>query len=535
MNAIHRLPLILFLWLGLAPFAAAQSAPIRPDLLTLLPDDFAVCVVMHDLRGNTARWEQSAWLKTFRQSPLGKSYFDAPEVKQIEHWQSEMKKHFGLDWPTLRDDILGDTLIFAYTPGPKAKPDDERGLILLQVRKPERLLQVIDRLNDAQIREGKVKLTTHEYKGQTYHRRVEGNKTQHYIVKDSLAAVAPKEEILKAFLDRRAAPPKDSPWAKRFQRAGADSAFLTMCVNPRMLDAEILRTKKPSDPLPGYWKALDAIFVTASIRDDVDLRIAIQANVDKLPDWAQGAFTRTTPPSELWQRFPERSILTIAARTDFAGLADALKVLMPEKERAKLDPFKDIVPTIGPDWGVCVLPSKDAQQLPHVLFALAVKPAAKGLPLDQTLWVLVESVVQAHNQNNPKTPIRVQSITQEKVEIKYLTNDKLFPPGFQPAFAVKDGYLLVATTPDAIAHFRLHDKKPVEQNDTPILRVSAPELAKLLEHRQDHILASLTEKDAKKNLENVIGLLRLFERMTLSQHGDAGQATWRIRLTPASK
>ena len=38
-----------------------------------------------------------------------------------------------------------------------------------------------------------------------------------------------------------------------------------------------------------------------------------------------------------------------------------------------------------------------------------------------------------------------------------------------------------------------------------------------------------------KNLENVIGLLRLFDRATLSLHGDAGQATWSLRLTPAAK
>ena len=66
-----------------------------------------------------------------------------------------------------------------------------------------------------------------------------------------------------------------------------------------------------------------------------------------------------------------------------------------------------------------------------------------------------------------------------------------------------------------------------------MVRISAPELAKLLEHRREHILASLTEKDAKKNLENVIAFLGLFDRLTFSQQGNAGQATWTIRLTPA--
>jgi hypothetical protein len=87
--------------------------------------------------------------------------------------------------------------------------------------------------------------------------------------------------------------------------------------------------------------------------------------------------------------------------------------------------------------------------------------------------------------------------------------------------------------------FRLHDRRPDERKETPLMRLSAPELAKLLEHRREHILMSLTDRQqmspqgAKKNLENVIGLLGLFDHLTLSQHGNASQASWSIRLTPA--
>ena len=76
---------------------------------------------------------------------------------------------------------------------------------------------------------------------------------------------------------------------------------------------------------------------------------------------------------------------------------------------------------------------------------------------------------------------------------------------------------------------------------TRSLRLSAPELAKLLEHRREHILSSLTDHQqmsvpsAMKNLDNVIELLGLFEHLTLSQHANAGQASWTIRLTPAVK
>ena len=146
MNAITRPILILLAWLGVVQIASAQ---FRHELLSLIPDDFAVCFVMHDLKGNAAGWEKSDWLKSFRASPLGKSLRDGPEMQQLERIQADLKKHLDLDWPTLRDDFLGDTLILAYTPGPKDQPDDERGLFLLHVRKPDRLRQFIDRLNEA--------------------------------------------------------------------------------------------------------------------------------------------------------------------------------------------------------------------------------------------------------------------------------------------------------------------------------------------------------------------------------------------------
>jgi hypothetical protein len=554
---LRRLSLLVLLWLAAVPFAAAQTVPYRHDLLKLLPDDFAVCVVLHDLRGHAARWEQADWLKRFKQTPVGQALLDAAEMKHLDKFQSELKKHFDLDWPTVRDDILGDTLVLAYTPGPKTKPDEERGLFLLHVRKPEILHRLIDKLNKIQEKSGELKsLTEKEYKGNTFYCRQEAAKSNYYFFKDSLAVFTVKEESMHAVMDRLAAR-KETPWAKRFAQAGAERALVTMCVNPRMLDAELAPGGKKDDPLPSYWRALDAIFVTVSIQDDAELRIAIQADADKLPKWARPAFTQTIPNSSLWQRFPERSIVTFASQTDFAGGAEALKLLMPEKDRKKLtsdwqsgigavmrlDLFKDLLPNIGPDWGVCVLPSKDAKQLPAMMFALEVKPGTKDPPVDQTLLKAVEFfagfAVLDHNKNHPEAIIRVQSLKQGNVEVKYLSGDKAFPPGFQPACALKDGFLIFATWPEAIAEFRLRAKPAGAPKESVLLRISAPELAKLLDHRREHILSSLTAgqqmapEKAKQNLENVIALLGLFERVTLSQHGDAGQASWIIRLSPA--
>jgi len=47
-------------------------------------------------------------------------------------------------------------------------------------------------------------------------------------------------------------------------------------------------------------------------------------------------------------------------------------------------------------------------------------------------------VVGDYNTKNPDKLLQLQSVMQDKVRVKYLRNDKAFPPGFQPAYALKD-------------------------------------------------------------------------------------------------
>lgn len=554
MNACLR-ALLLILAFVHVPVASAQT--FRYDLLSLLPDDFAVSVVVHDLHGHSDRWEKSDWLKRFHQSPLGKTIADSPEMKQLVRWQDDVKTHLQIDWPTFRDEILGDTLILSYSPG--KNKNDEHGLFLLHARKPERLAALVERFNDVQKKSGELKsLTVREHNGKKYHRRVQGTKAQYYHLDGPLLAFSDNEDSLKGLLARRDSKSKDTAWAKRFEKAGAGDAVVTLCVNPRKLDPDFGDQVKKGDPLPSYWQGLDAVFVTLTIRQDAELRVAVQADVEQMPKWARAAFTKTAPASDLWQLFPERSLLTIAAKTDFAGTAEGLKQLVPEKDRKNvgdqwqqyvapvlsLDPFKELLPNIGPDWGVCILPANDGREMPQAMIAIAVQPGSKEKPVDQALFGAVHFyaglAVVGHNDKNPKNVIRIETAKQGNIEIKYLVNDKLFPAGYRPACALKEGYLVFATSPAAIERFQRRTPAATARKETPLLRVSPPELAKLLDQRRDHIMHTLMagekmpQAQAKQHVDNVISFLDLFDQLTISQHGDGGQASWSVRLTPAA-
>src|SRR5207249_4939516 len=125
-------------------------------------------------------------------------------------------------------------------------------------------------------------------------------------------------------------------------------------------------------------------------------------------------------------------------------------------------------------------------------------------------------------------------------KVWYLTNDKLFPPGVQPACALKEGFLLFGSSPEALLSFRMYKANAGQRKETPLFRLSAQELARLLQQRQEPIIASLktrhrlSDEEAKQHVTSAIALLELFEQVTLSHHGHAGQASWSLRITAAS-
>jgi hypothetical protein len=554
-------PALALVCLGLiAPGLAAQpSVAPPPNLIELVPDDFGLCLRVRDLRGQHERLVKSAWYQAFSTSALGHALFEAPELRPLLRAQRMLKAALGVDWATLRDGILGSEVVLAYRPGAPGKADDERGVILLWAPEPKLLGRLVDQLNEVQRKSGALRaLESQTYLGKVYQRRNERDKDHFYYLDGALLAVAGKEETIRAIIEKyQRAQPAASPWTARFRRAGADTAFATLCVNPRVLELSPARLLKAGRGLPSFWQALEALFITVHPGAALEVRLSVQADPAQLPLWLRHAFLETSPPSTLWQHFPAQAIATIAARTNFAeALATALEMTPPDKraplvEGAQrslgaitgLDFFTDILPNVGPDWGVCLLPAADPQQLPQLVAALAVRPGTQAVAVDQALFKAVSLVaglvVLDYNKNHPDA-LRLETVLQEKVEVRYLQGAKFFPPGVQPAFALKEGFLLFATSPQALEKFRPAATK-LAPGEAPLVRLSAPGLANLLRQRRAQIVAKLSQNQhvppaaAQQSLTNFAEFLELFDRASLSHHAEAGQATWLLRISPASE
>ena len=68
-----------------------------------------------------------------------------------------LKKHLGVYWPTLRDEIFGYSVIVAYRPVTPARPEQEQGMIALRAAAPKRLAELVDRFNQLQKDAGELK------------------------------------------------------------------------------------------------------------------------------------------------------------------------------------------------------------------------------------------------------------------------------------------------------------------------------------------------------------------------------------------
>ncbi|MBM4072087.1 MAG: DUF3352 domain-containing protein [Planctomycetes bacterium] len=546
--------------LALPGIVQAQASP-RERLLRLVPTNTGVCLVVSDLREHWRKTQDTRWFKTLIDSPVGAALARAPEFGKLVRLEQDFKKHFGVDAAQLRDEILGDAVVFAYTPAQSQRSEDEAGLLLLWARDSPLLAKLVERLNKAQKASGEVtELATVEYAGKSYVRRVERNKTHYYLLLGNLLAVAGHEKSIRDVIDALDREPSSvSPLQRSLRRAGTESALAALWLNPRAFDADLRGKAKGTDPQSQvinaflkYWQALDGIVLSASLAALPEIRLSVQARANDVPEALRALFARDYQASELWQRFPSKSMLRIAGKIDVPAAVEMVRELTPDPAREAignmlrktlaatlgLDPAKDVLPRLGPDWGICVAAADEAGAFPHVIVALGIQPGPKpvsaGAALFKSAQFFARWAALQHNLAN-KEPIDVKTAQQDANEVLYLES-RLFPAGMRPALKLADGYLLLGSSPEALARFQPGQKVPAMSGAVPLLHLSMAEISAWLQGRRDKVVSFLQEKNqlspatAGQWLDGLLAGLGLFDNLTLAQRSDAGQVTWILRL-----
>jgi hypothetical protein len=561
-----RILLLALLLSALATLARAAEPGARDEALRLVPDDVGLCFVVQDLRGHAAALADSPFLEHFRRSPLGQALRESRETAKLLELEKRLRQDLHLDWAQLRDDIFGDAVVMAYRPGPPGQPEAEMDLFVLRARDGRLLADLLDRLNRVQKERKELKaLETREYDEQTYYRRVERDHESFYFLRGPLLALSSKEAVLRQAIDRDRHPAEGEPaLARQLRRLASDGRLAALWINPRAFDAEMER-KAATSPKPSeaaftraflvYWKALDGIALSFDLDTDAALALTLRARVQDLPAAARHFFATAAEPSDLWERFPPSALLATAARLDVAALFELAGDFLAKNDRAALvsalqgrlgapldkDAVQDILPNIGPDVGLCVAapPAGDAAWFPQVLFAVRVRPGPQRPPVDEALLSALNSfalvAVAGYNATHPDR-LSLKHVTEDGVAVKFFAHEHL-PPGLRPAYALKDGYLLLASAPEVIGRFGAAAPRPAA--GVPLLRLSAKELCRYLaDHREPLAQASaetnqISRAEAERRLNGLLDVLQLFDQVEVRRQPAERQLLLALRLQPA--
>jgi hypothetical protein len=545
--------------LTLLPLAAALLllAPVNAravagsdKLLRLVPENMAVCLLIENLREHASAFLASPFLKQFMISPFGKELLASAEVAKLRDVDKFVQKKLQISVAQLRDDILGDAIVLAYTPGPLDKPDREQGLLLLEARDPDRLARVLERLLALQKESGEIKTVEELTHGHhKFLKVVDKHATTLYLRSGAILAVTGQEAVLTEVMARIDNPSAASSFKGRFPSLDPKGRILSIWLNPRPYRALL---EKQAGLVKGaqlaafntflrYWNALDCVGLFVTHKDDCELTIAIEGRPGELPPGAANLWSkRGASAADLAGRWPAGAFLRLTTCIDLPGTILGVSEFMDASTRQQVqasleqkasamlgqDVVREALPSIGPECGLSISapPGLDAGWFPHVLGAVRVRatPAdpTPELLLVNTLNSLATLAVFAQNQVKPGS-MSLRSRILDGTEIKYVACASEFPPGLEPAFAWRGGYLVVGSSPAAIARFSARSPERTSAN-VAFLQMLFPPLVAYLRERQDVLAAYQATHEgvgkavAKTGLERLAAFLELFERLEIT-------------------
>jgi hypothetical protein len=567
-----RTPSTKFFLLWALVLSAAGARPAlaqtpREKLLRLVPDNVGLCLVIDDLRGHGQALLQSPFFKKF--APAFANLVTGAETAQVDVVDQWLQNTLHVSALQLRDDVLGDALVFAYRPGPIDKPDREQGLFLIHARDAKLLSSLVDRLNELQREAGDLKeLKERTCHGRMYYRRQDARDTNFYFLDDHVLAFSPKEEILLEVIEQDSRGPNqpECKVAHEFRHLPQKNALATLWLNPRVYD-DFLQQKIANaageqalalKTFLGYWRALDGFALQAELDEDARLSLLARYRPEALPPAARRLAGRSTAAPAVWNFMPSNAMFAAGGSLELPGLLDAICEFLSEESRKNLreaiersvgtvlgkNVAQTLLPSLGPDWAVCVfgrgIPS--ISPLPEAMAALRVRPGKDGsspLLALNTLHVLTTLLVLQTNGFQPGA-LQIKLEDQDGVEVHYLVNDEHFPPQFKPAYAFKHGYLLMATSPGVLRQFApTNAARPSnELLGHPLLKIAFREVRDFLkDHRQaivDFVAArkGLSADEIGQQFDRLLGFLELVDTCEVRAAFAPGQLSITLCLRP---
>jgi hypothetical protein len=480
---------VVFATFAIALAAPPVSAGARDELLRVTPPDAALILLAQNASDHVRNVRESPFGVWFPTTSLGKKLADSAGLKQARATIDNILKELGTDSQALLDDVFGDAVAFAYSPAPPGRPDDEHAVILIRPRKRETLKSIVGRLNDFQKNSGEIKsITRREHNGAEYFERKKGEgNSEFYCFCGEVFAFSTSEADVKAVIDRdKAAPPvgeKEPELVRRMRALGIADALGVILVNPRALDAEIkakVAGAKPEmkrflEKFSEIWAGLDSAAIYITLDKSIEVGVSLRFQPEKLPADVQKFLASFREASTAEELIPKNALFGFAAHARATDLIELIAALAPIEAGKKgvrewieqtlsptvggRDTLKLVLDSLGPNWAVWAEPPVKDSPVP--VFVAAIEISGEG----EKRAKAEKSLVQAIDAGFLLARIAYNSIHTDQIAleeerdpktgavIKSLVNEKGFPPGFRPSFAIQKGYLVLATSPDVIKRF----------------------------------------------------------------------------------
>lgn len=473
------------------------------ELYRLVAADAGGCVEVFQLEQAWPAVRDSAWFARVKKLPVYQEWTNSDDYRQLLKAQQEIEQRLGQPIETLVYEMLGRSALLAIYP----QESGVGAVLITRASSPESLRKVVDLWNREQPQE----LESRSHAGQKYTARISSTGSSlYYAALDDVFILSDRESLLQQTLKLKSGGRSLRDEAL-FEESIADftaSDHVRVIINPRKWDATLGVNSPQADAgqklIATLWKTCRSVTVGLVLREGPVVQVT--ANYDRTNSSSRWTkyLNETRGESGLLHRAPGDSLFVFAGRARWMWIDDALRQFsQPEQLKGwhrgqqvlrglclGLDPVADILPQIGPDWSLFVVPGRDpSADGPAIDAALIWQltptktggtiPAGKSSDLadppdlrsalDNALRTALNFWVAAHNSREGEATAVIRQRGPVAARIQWI--ERIGP--YRPAYLLSSEHLVLGTSPAVLEGFQKQDRGTSISASSDYIRWSA--------------------------------------------------------------
>jgi hypothetical protein len=520
--------------------AMCHAADPVASLLPLIPEDTAITFVVRNAGPQLQKLATSPMKAWLLDSPLGRQLADPKEADKLKGIIDFVVAQLGVTPDEIRDDILGDAIVFAYQM-PKPGTTTDAGTILIRPRKPEVMQKLLDRVNTLQVAAKEIlEPRSVAYKSTSYSLREKSDGSQEFFrLKDGIFVFTNRESTMHEILDQVNRPVTTLP---RWLALDDGQSTAVALFRPRAFDASWVERRDASQNtgekallahIGQLWKACEGVGLAVHADQDLHLKAMLDVEDTKLPAAWRELAKQPTPAPWPAGAIPDNAMLAVQGTMHLKSWLEIAAPFFP-KEGEELR--KLISDTVGPAVGQDRLPEVLNDLGPRWSFWLAAPPEGSAVPTAYLGVQMPEKLAPALRQGVDTLlhTVRLQYNRAYKEQLTITSGDTgaslKHPTGFTLSYTTD-------TTQNALI-FRTHPSAKTQATSptSASVLVRAPLLRQYLSTHKDAVMTWLAESskrppaEVSKELSDLINLLEATERLELTFDRRANKLEAHLRL-----